>query len=47
MLLSTGDKAKILQMNVNNLARPLILKDGEFIDLSKVKDVYIKEVILN
>ena len=47
VLLSSGEKAKILQINTNDLSRPLILKDGEFIDLSKNKDIYIKELILN
>ncbi|EKQ55195.1 MULTISPECIES: HD domain-containing phosphohydrolase [unclassified Clostridium] len=46
VLLSTGEKAKILQINVNDLSKPLVLKDGEFIDLSKNKDIYIKELIL-
>ena len=45
VILSTGEKAKILQINMNDLARPLVLKDGEFIDLSKNKDIYIKELI--
>lgn len=47
VLLSTGEQAKILQINVNDLAKPLLLKDGEFIDLSKNKDIYIKELVLN
>lgn len=46
VLLSNGEKAKILQINTNDLSRPLILKDGDFIDLSKNKDIYIKELIL-
>ncbi|OOM78797.1 cyclic di-GMP phosphodiesterase response regulator RpfG [Clostridium puniceum] len=47
VLLSNGEKAKILQINTNDLSRPLILKDGDFMDLSKNKDIYIKELILN
>ncbi len=47
VLLSTGEKAKILQINVNDLSKPLLLKDGEFIDLSKNKDIYIKELVLS
>ena len=47
VLLSTGERAKILQINVNYLSRPLILKDGDFLDLSKNKNIYIKELILN
>jgi HD-GYP domain-containing protein (c-di-GMP phosphodiesterase class II) len=47
VLLNTGEKAKILQINTNDLARPLILKDSDFIDLSKNKDIYIRELLLN
>jgi len=47
VLLNTGDKAKILQINISDLSSPLILKDGEFIDLSKNKDIYIKELVLS
>ena len=46
VLLNTNEKCKIIQMNVNNLAKPLILKDREFIDLEKEKDLYIKEMLL-
>lgn len=46
VLLSSGERCKIIQMNVNNLEKPLVLKDGEFIDLSREKDLYIKEMLL-
>jgi len=46
VLLNTNERCKIIQMNVNNLDRPLIVKNGEFIDLDKEKDLYIKEIIL-
>lgn len=46
VLLSTGEIAKVLQINMNDLAKPLLLKDGEFIDLSKNKDISIQELIL-
>ncbi|MDR3594517.1 HD domain-containing phosphohydrolase [Clostridium sp.] len=46
VLLSTGETAKILQIDMNDLSKPLLLKDGDFLDLSKHKDVYIKELIL-
>lgn len=45
VLLNTDEKCKIIQMNVNDLEKPLVLKDGEFIDLEKEKDLYIKEMI--
>ena len=45
VLLSTGEIAKIIQVDSNNLSKPLLLKDGEFLDLSKNKDIYIKELL--
>ena len=46
VLLNTDEVCKIIQMNVNKLDKPLVLKDGEFIDLAKEKNLYIKEIIL-
>jgi len=46
VLLNTNKKCKIIQMNPNNLEKPLVLKDGEFVDLEKEKDLYIKEMLL-
>lgn len=45
--LSNGETAKILQIDQNNLSRPLLLKDGEFIDLNIEKDLNVEELILN
>lgn len=45
ILLSTGEIAKIIQVDSNNFSKPLLLKDGEFLDLSKNKDIYIKELL--
>jgi len=46
VLLNTNEKCKIIQMNINNLDKPLVLKDGDFIDLEKEKNMYIKEMML-
>lgn len=46
VILNNGDRCKILQMNTNVIQRPLVLKDGEFIDLTKHKELYIKEMLL-
>jgi HD-GYP domain-containing protein (c-di-GMP phosphodiesterase class II) len=46
VLLNTNEKCKIIQMNVNNLEKPLVLKGEEFIDLEKEKNLYIKEILL-
>lgn len=46
IILSNGENAKILQIDINDLEKPLLLKDGEFIDLKKNKDVYVKELVI-
>jgi len=46
VLLNTNEKCQIIQMNINNLEKPLILKNGDFIDLEKEKNLYIKEMLL-
>lgn len=46
VILNTDEKCKIIQMNINNLEKPLVLKDGEFIDLGKQKELYIKDLLL-
>ena len=46
VLLNTNERCKIIQMNINNLDRPLVIKNDEFIDLDKEKDLYIKEILL-
>ena len=45
VLLNTNQKCKIIQMNINNLEKPLVIIDEEFIDLEKTKDLYIKELL--
>lgn len=44
--LSNGDTAKVLQMNIENLENPLLLKDNEFIDMKKNKDLFVKELVI-
>lgn len=46
VLLNNGDRCKIIQMDINSIRRPLLLKDGEFIDLSEHKELYVKEMLL-
>lgn len=46
VLLNTNERCKIIQMNINDLEKPLVLKDGNFIDLEKERDFYIKEMLL-
>ena len=46
VLLNTNEKCKIILMNVNNLEKPLVLKDGKFMDLEKEKDLYIEKTLM-
>lgn len=46
VLLNNNERCKIIQMNVNNLDRPLVIMNGEFVDLDKEKDLYIKELLI-
>lgn len=46
VLLSNNETAKILLMNIDDIEKPLLLKDGDFINLKTEKDLYIKEMLL-
>ncbi len=46
VILNNGTEGKILQINIESISRPLILVDGEFIDLTKNKELSIKELII-
>lgn len=46
VILNNGKKCKIIQMNINDLEKPLILINDEFIDLSKETNLYIEELVL-
>lgn len=46
VLLNTGEKCRIIQMNLNNIDKPLLLKGDNFIDLEKEKHLHIKEMLL-
>lgn len=44
-LLNNGEKCKIMQVNIDDLENPVVFKNGKFIDLSKVNNLYVKEII--
>jgi len=46
ILLNNGSLCKILQVDVKNIDRPLLLENNAFIDLKKQKDLYIKKLVL-
>jgi hypothetical protein len=41
VLLSSGDEAKVIMININDLLHPLVKKKQQFIDLSKEKGLEI------
>lgn len=45
VLLSNKEECKIIQMNINEIDRPLLLGNLNFIDLSKEKDLFILEIL--
>jgi len=45
-ILNNGQKCKIIQMNINDLEKPLVLDNNGFIDLSKESNLYIEELVL-
>ena len=46
VMLNNKQKCKIIQMNTNDIEKPLILVDEEFVDLSKQSELYIEELVL-
>lgn len=46
VLLNNGHLCKILQIDVNNIERPLLLDGDVFVDLKKEKNLYIDKFIL-
>lgn len=46
VLLNTNETCKIIQIDVNNLERPLLLMDSNFIDLKQRTDLSIEKLLL-
>lgn len=46
VLLNDGRICKIIQVDINDLRRPLMLDNSDFIDLKKQKDLYIERLVL-
>lgn len=45
-LLNNSEKCKIMQVNIDDLKNPIVFKNGKFLDLSKVNNLYVKEIIV-
>ncbi|MCY6369635.1 HD-GYP domain-containing protein [Clostridium ganghwense] len=43
--LNTGDVAKVVRMDINDISRPLLLVKDDFIDLKERKDIFIEDLI--
>jgi len=46
VFLNTGEICKIVQLNINDLSRPLLLGETGFVDLKKEKNLFIEELAL-
>jgi HD-GYP domain-containing protein (c-di-GMP phosphodiesterase class II) len=46
VLLNTGEVCKIVQINTNDLSRPLLLKDSGFVDLKKETNLFVMELVI-
>lgn len=44
-ILNNGERCKIIQVDIDNLINPIIFKNGRFINLSKVPNLYVQEMI--
>lgn len=46
VLLNNGKKYKVLQVNINDLTSPLLLDQGDFLDLKKEKNLYVEKLVI-
>ncbi len=47
VLLNTKEVCKIIQININDLTRPLLLGNDGFIDLKKEKHLFVEELVID
>jgi HD-GYP domain-containing protein (c-di-GMP phosphodiesterase class II) len=46
VLLNDERSCKVIQVNMNDLTKPLLLDDNGFLDLKKEKDLYVKKLVI-
>lgn len=46
VLLNNNQCYKIIQVHMNDLTRPLLLGDSDFLDLKKEKDLYVQKLVI-
>lgn len=46
VLLNDERICKVIQIEINNLTKPLLFNDNEFLDLKKEKDLYVKKLLI-
>ncbi|KAA8674304.1 HD-GYP domain-containing protein [Clostridium sp. HV4-5-A1G] len=46
VLLNNGKKYKVIQVHVNDLTNPLLLDEGNFLDLKKESDLYVEKLVI-
>ena len=46
VLLNNGQICKVMQVDVNDFERPLIMSENGFIDLKQRRDLYIEKLVI-
>lgn len=46
VLLNNERSCKVIQVEINNLTKPLLLDDNEFLDLKKENDLYVTKLVI-
>lgn len=46
VMLSNNQECKVIQVNVNDLSKPILLDDKGFLDLTKEKNLYVKNLMV-
>ena len=46
VLLNNDRSYKVIQVQMNNLTKPLLFNDNEFVDLTKEKDLYVEKLVI-
>lgn len=46
VLLNNKKSCKVIQMNINNITRPLLLDSNGFLDLKNEKDLYVQKLVI-
>ena len=46
VILNNDQSYKVIQVQMNDLTKPLLLDDNGFLDLAKEKDLYVQKLVI-